>query len=81
MAIRALEPLIHVKPNQLHGLAFEEAVLLSIGIEKPKGRPTDIFDIPLVTTTKVAGSLKLSQASPSIRRSTVYLSDASRVWA
>ena len=67
--------------NQLHGKEFELAVLAALGIPSVSTKPTDIFDIPLVTTTKCAGSLKLSQCSPEVGKSIVHLSDACRVWS
>ena len=70
--------------NQLHGKKFEELVLDVLGLAEVDGRapkPTDMFDIPLVTSMKRAGSLKLSKGEDELLRSTVYLSDACRVWS
>ena len=46
--------------NQLHGLKFESKILEALGLGSRKGKPTDVFDIPLVTTTRTAGSLTSS---------------------
>lgn len=67
--------------NQLHGLKFESKIREALGLGSRKGKPTDVFDIPLVTTTRTAGSVKVSKESESSGRTTIYLSDACRVWA
>lgn len=67
--------------NQLHGKEFENLILSALGYSQLSGaRATDIFDIPLVITSKRAGSLKLSKRGSDIMATTVHLSDACRVW-
>lgn len=69
--------------NQNHGKIFEEKVLTGLGLFESgrQAKPTNMFDIPLVTSTKCAGSIKLNKGSENAGRSIIYLSDACRVWS
>jgi hypothetical protein len=65
--------------NQLHGLMFENEVRHKLNLRHPVSA-TDVFDIPLVVTTKIAGSIKTSKLENETDL-TIHLSDATRVWS
>lgn len=66
--------------SQLHGKEFESIILNALGYPQAAARATDVFDIPLVLSSKRAGSLKLSKSESDVMGTTVHLSDACRVW-
>lgn len=66
--------------NQLHGKTFEGLILSQLGCSE-NIKSNSIFDIPFIDGLQAAGSIKMSQASKkNIEDTTVYLSDATRVW-
>lgn len=63
--------------SQFHGKKFENLILEKLGISGDTEKSA-IFDIPLVSSTKCAGSVKTASNSES---PTICLSDATRVWS
>ena len=67
--------------NQLHGKSFELEVLGCWGVDASNSKATDAFDVPYgVLSPKSAGNVKMAKGSLAQENTTIWLSDATRIW-